>query len=94
MGGTGTILRASPGQAGVAPAARCDGAGDHALPFTITADGGSQFLDHAYRLVANGEAFRDRVLAFQDVYVGAADGGGRDTNERIERADLRDWLVG
>ena len=80
-------------QAGVAVAARRDGAGDHALALAVALHGRAELLDHADRLVADGQALGDRVLALEDVDVGAADRGGRDPHQRVERTDLGDRLL-
>ena len=44
-------------------------------------------------LVADREAPGDRVLAPQDVHVGAAEGGGGHAHQRVERTDVRDRLL-
>jgi hypothetical protein len=42
--------------------------------------------------MANGQAARDGILAFENVHVGAADGRGRDAHKSIQRTNLRNWL--
>jgi hypothetical protein len=46
--------------------------GDHPLALGAALHGGPQLLDHADRLVADRQAPLHRVLAFQNVHVGAA----------------------
>jgi len=43
--------------------------------------------------VADGQAFGHRILAAQDMHVGAADRRGGDTHQCVQRANLRDRLV-
>jgi hypothetical protein len=67
---------------------RRDRTGDHALAFAIALHGRAELLNHAHRFVADGQAARHRVLAFQDVHIGAADRRRCDFDQRIERADV------
>jgi hypothetical protein len=91
--GPGTILGVAAAERGVAVPGGGDGAGDHALALAVTLHGRADLLDHAHRLVADREALRDRVLALEDVHVGAADRGGRDPHQRVQRADVGDQLL-
>jgi hypothetical protein len=43
--------------------------------------------------MADRQAFADRILALEDVNVGAADRRGRDAQQGIERPDIGDGLV-
>ena len=69
-------------------AAGADRTGDHPLALGIALHGRTELLDHAHRFMSDGQTARDRVLALQDMDVGAADGRGRDADQRIERADI------
>ena len=89
----GAVLRAAAAEARVAVAARRDGAGDDALALAVALHGATELLDDADRFVANGQARRDRILALQDVDVGAADRRGGDADERVERADIGHRLL-
>lgn len=50
------------------------GSGNHALTFLVAFNRRAKLLDDADRVVTDGESFGDRILAFQDVNVGATDG--------------------
>ena len=52
----GAVLRAAAAQAGVAVAARRDGAGDDPLALAVALHGRAELLDDADRLVADGQA--------------------------------------
>jgi len=80
-------------EAAMALATGRDGASDHALPDLVAGNRISELLDHADRLVSNGEAAGDPILAFENVNVGAADGGRGHSHERIARPDARDRLL-
>jgi hypothetical protein len=80
-------------EAGETLAAGGDGADDDALPDLISRHARSQLLDHADRLVADDAAALDRVLALEDVDIGAADGRGGDPDQRVARPDLGHRLV-
>jgi hypothetical protein len=67
--------------------------GNHALAFCVALHGAAQLFDHAHRFVAHGQALGHRVFALEDVHVGAADGGGRDADQRIVGAHVGDGLV-
>jgi hypothetical protein len=66
-----------------AAAARGDGADQHALADLVADDGGAELVDDADRLVADDPARGDRVLALEDVHVGAADRGHRHAHDRV-----------
>ena len=51
------------------------------------------FSNDAHRLVADGEAGTNRILALQDVNVSAANRRGGDPHQRVERPDVRDRLL-
>jgi hypothetical protein len=72
-----------------AGAARTDGADENAVADLIALDGHSDLLDHADRLVADDPARGNRVLAAQDVHVGAADRGHGDAHDRVVGTALR-----
>jgi len=38
--------------------------------------------------VPDGQSFADRILAFEDVNIRAANRGGGDANQRVQRADV------
>ena len=87
----GAVLRAAAAQARalwplgvIAPAiTRCP---------SRTVHGRAELLDDAHWLVADRESAGDRVLAFEDVDVGAADGGRGHADQRVERSDIGDRL--
>jgi len=58
-------------------------------PITV---GHSGVLDDADRLVADSQAFLDRIFSLQDVHVRAADRCGRDPDKRVQRTDIGDRL--
>ena len=70
-----------------------DRTSDDPLSFLVALNSAAQFLDHANRFVPHGQTGNDRIFALQDMYVGPADGGGRDPDQRIIRSDIRDFLV-
>src|SRR5690606_30455396 len=76
----GAVLARVAVLAGVGREARADGARDHALAFLVAEHRAAQLLDHADGLVADGEPLGDRVLALEDMDVGAADRGGGDAH--------------
>jgi hypothetical protein len=80
-------------KAGMALAAGGDRAGDDALADFISGHRGAEFFDDADGLMSDDASFGDGVLAFEDVDIGAADGGGGDAEKRVARADLGDRLV-
>ena len=67
--------RDAAAKAGRAVPARRDRAGDHTLPLPEALDRRAQPFDHPHRLIADREALGDRILALEDVDVGAADCG-------------------
>ncbi len=93
MRGARPILRVAAAQRCIAVSARRYGTGDNALPFLITGDGRPQLFDHSDRLVANGQAFFDRVFALQDVNVGTANRRRRDFHQRIGRPHIGHRLL-
>ena len=80
-------------QARVAVAARRDRAGDHALALAVALHGRAELLDDADRLVTDGQALGDRIFAFEDVDVGAADRRRGDAQQRVQRTDIGDRLL-
>ena len=81
-------LRVHAVQAVEALAARRDGADDDALADRVVlVEAAPELLDDADRLVAEDQPGLHRVLALDDVHVGAADGRGRDADDRL--ASLR-----
>ena len=81
-------------QAGATLAAGRDGPDQHSIADLVASDTRAELLDDADRLVADDEARADRVLALDDVDVGAADGRGGDTDHRLAGARVgpRDLL--
>ena len=77
------------GQAGVALAARGDGSDEDALTDLVAGHTGAQLLDDADGLVAERQAWADRVLALDDVDVGPADRRERDPDEGLARTGPR-----
>jgi hypothetical protein len=49
-------------------------------------------VDDADRLMADRQTSHHRVLAFENLDIGAADRGRRDLDQRVERADIRGRL--
>ena len=74
-----------PGEAGAALAARRDRADQHPVADLVAGDARAQLVDHADRLVADDQAGPHRVLAAEDVQVGAADRRQRDADHRLAR---------
>ena len=81
-----TALGRLADEAGVALAARRDRADEDAVADLVADDAGTELVDDADRLVADDEPGLDRVLALQDVDVGAADRRQRDADDRLARA--------
>jgi hypothetical protein len=77
----------------VAMAAGRDRACDDALSFGVTGYSRAELLDHADRLVADGEPLGDRILPFENVDVGAADRRRRDLDQGIQCTDIGDRLL-
>lgn len=92
MHGARAVLGGAATQAGIAVAAGGDGAGDDPLAFLKALNLRAELLDHAYRLVAYGQAPGHRIFATQDVHIGAADRCGGDSHQCIQWADIRDGL--
>src|SRR5690606_15023980 len=86
-------LRMKAGERRVALPARRDGAGDDALALAIAAHGRPELLDDADGLVTDDETALDRVLALEDVHVGAANRRRRDPQQRVRRPDVGDRLL-
>ncbi|MNY02123.1 hypothetical protein D3C86_1346820 [compost metagenome] len=82
------ILRRPPVLARVGMKARTDRPGNHALAHPVAGHHAAKLLDHADRFMADGQARLDRILALEDVDIRAADGGGRDADQRIGRPHL------
>src|SRR5512132_341981 len=74
-------------------AAGRDRACDDALPFGVAGYGRAELLDHADRLVADGESLGDRVLPLENVDVGGADRRRRDLDQGIQCTDIGDRLL-
>ena len=70
-----------------------DRTGDNALALDIPANRRTKLLDHTHRLVADRQPTLDGVFPLQNVDIGATDGCGRDADQRIKGADIRDTLV-
>ena len=93
MLGAGAVLRAATAEARIAVAAGGDRAGDDALAFVISLDGGAELFDDAHRLMADGQAFGDGIFALEDVDVSAADRGRGDAHQGIARSDIGNWFL-
>ena len=72
--------------------ARRDGAGNHALALLIARHSGTQLLNDADGLMPDRESPADRILALEDMDVGAANSCCRYTDQRVEGADIGHWL--
>ena len=84
----GAVLRGLAAQAGIAVAARRDGANDDPLALFVVRYGGTKLFDDADRLVPDGQAFADGILALEDVNIGAADRGRGDAHQRVQGTDV------
>src|SRR3546814_9355638 len=73
---------------GVAVAGWRDRTGDHPLSLEITLDGGAELFDDADRPMADGQPSAHRVLALEDMDVGAADGCCGDAHKRVQGTNL------
>src|SRR5205085_914946 len=83
-------LRVDTVQAIETLAARRDRADDHALTELVEAlEADAELLDRADRLMAEHQARSHRVLAADDVDVGAADGRRRDLDDRLSGPRVR-----
>ncbi len=67
-------------------AGRRDRAGDHPLAFGKALDRRAELFDDADRFMTDGQAAGHRIFAFENMDIGAADGGGGDPDQRVERA--------
>ena len=70
-------------QASLCPLRR-DRAGDDSLALAVSLSRRTQLLDHPDRLVTDGQSLCDRVFAFQDVHIGAANRGCGDPEKRVQ----------
>ena len=89
----GAVLRGLAAQAGIAVAARRDGANDDPLTLFVVRHGGTKLFDDADRFVPDGQAFADGILALEDVNIGAADRGRGDTHQRIQGTDVAELAL-
>ncbi|MNV71533.1 hypothetical protein D3C71_1645570 [compost metagenome] len=87
------VLRGRPILRRIAVEIRADGAGNHALAFGVAPDRAAQLDDHAHGLVAYRQALGDRILALENMHVGAADRGRGDLDQRIVGSDIGNRLV-
>src|SRR5690606_5872365 len=87
------VLRGQAVLAGIGGEAGADGAGDDPLAFLVALYVAPELLDDADRFMTDRQAAGHRVLTLEDVYIGAADGGGGDPQQRIIRPDLGNRLV-
>ncbi|MNM58081.1 hypothetical protein D3C81_693030 [compost metagenome] len=71
-------------------AAGSDRTGDDPLTFSEALNLAAELFNDADRLVTDGQAFGDRVLAAQDVHVGAADCRGGYAHQRVGRPHFGD----
>jgi hypothetical protein len=78
-------------EASLALATRSDCSSDNALSHLVTRHGHAESRDRSDWLVTHDQARRDRIFSLEDVYVGAANGGRRDAEQCVSRADLRYW---
>ena len=85
-----TVLRAVAAKTRVAVAARSDGPGDYPLALVVATHRGTELFDHTDRFVAHSQALGDRIFALEDMDVRATDRRRGDSDQRIERADIRD----
>lgn len=73
--------------------ARGDRTRDDPLTLLKALDVGPEPLDDPHRLMSNGQTLRDRILALQDMNVGAADRGRAHPHQCVQRAHLRNALL-
>ena len=88
------VLRRCAILRGIGVEVGADRPGNHPLALAVALHRAAQLLDHADRLVAHRQALGHRVLALQNVHIGAADRGGGDAQQRVVGADSGDGLVG
>ena len=91
--GPRAVLAEAAAQAGGGVTGRRNGASYDSLAFLEAGDRGAKLLNDAHRLVADDEAGANRILALQDVNVGAADCCCGDPHQRVKRTDVRDRLL-
>lgn len=92
--GLGVVLGLVAAQEGVALPARGNGANHHVLAYRIAVNAGADFGVDADRLMADRAAGVNRILAFQDMDIGAANGGRGDFHDHAAGAGNRYRLVG
>jgi hypothetical protein len=91
VAGAVAALRVLAAQAGAALAARSNRADQHAITDRVAGDAGAELADHPHRLVSDDQAAAHRVLAAQDVQIGAADGRQGDSYDRLTRTGGGPW---
>lgn len=91
--GSGTVLRVKAAQAGCGRARRRDRAGNDTLTFAKATHFRAELFDDADRFVPDRKASGNRVFAFEDVNIGAADRGRGDADDSVERTGLGDRLL-
>jgi hypothetical protein len=89
----GPVLGMAAVEAGMAVAARRDRPGNHPLALAVAVHLRSELLDDADGFVADGQTLLDRILALEDVDVGAADRRRGDPDQRVGGADVGNRLV-
>lgn len=93
VGVVAAVLGAAAVLAGIGGEARADGAGNYPLALPVALDVGAELLDHPHRLMAHDQPLLHRVLALEDMHVGATDGGGGDPDQGVVGADVGDRAV-
>ena len=88
------VLRGRAVLRGVGVEVGADGAGNDALAFRVALHGAAELFNHADRLVANRQPLGYRVLALEDVHVGAANRRRGDADQRVVGANIGYRLVG
>ena len=83
-----TALRGMVVQTGIALSARGDRADDDALADTVAGHAHAEFLDDADGFMTDDETGFDGIFPFQDMDIGTADGGRRDSDQRLAGADF------
>src|ERR1700694_526040 len=70
-----------------------DSAGNHALSLAVALHSRAELLNHADRLMTDGQAALDGIFPLQDVNVGSTDCSRRDPDKCVQRTNIRDRLL-
>mgnify|MGYP007089530687 CR=1 FL=1 len=88
------VLRGRAVLCGIGVEVGADRTGDDALAFVIASHRAAEFFNDAHGFVSDRQPLGDRILAFEDMHVRAANGGGGHANQRIGGGLQRwQWLL-